>query len=125
MTKAKKLPVLLIAVIIYISFVLFFFLGLEIYKVVFYAVLGKPEELEGLLLLFTGAFASFISGFVGSVLALVSSIIYSARNLRGNPQRIRISIVSGLLAYALFVVFIILTALVIKTLHTPCPNCYK
>lgn len=125
MTKTKNSVIFFVALIIYTTFILFFFLGLEIYTRIYYAVLGKPEELDGLLLLFTSSFLAIISGFAGSIIALTSSVIYLIKKSRGNPQKRKISVISGLVAYILFIIFIIVTMLVIKALHTPCPNCYK
>jgi len=125
MTKTKNSVIFFVALIIYTTFILFFFLGLEIYTRIYYAVLGKPEELDGLLLLFTSSFLAIISGFAGSIIALTSSVIYLVKKSRDNPQKRKISVISGLAAYILFIIFIIVTMLVIKALHTPCPNCYK
>jgi len=125
MTKTKKSVIFFVDLIIYTTFILFFFLGLEIYTRIYYAVLGKPEELDGLLLLFTSSFLAIISGFAGSIIALTSSVIYLVKKSRDNPQKRKISVISGLAAYILFIIFIIVTMLVIKALHTPCPNCYK
>lgn len=112
----------LFSFIILVSFFLCSYVGIKINELFFNTTLGKPEELDWFLLLYSSILIGIISGITGSL--IITSIIgFTSRrsfHLKG------MSLGKILLRASCFaLLWIVLIIIIYGFLTPPCPNCYK
>ncbi|PIS13126.1 hypothetical protein COT69_00340 [candidate division WWE3 bacterium CG09_land_8_20_14_0_10_39_24] len=125
MNKQKLNYILLFSIILFLSFVLFSYVGIKLYEVSFNSVLGKPEELDWFLLLYSSIVLGIISGFIGSLITAVIIGFLSSKYISlFRSKALRISQVL-LMAYFLSGFWMLLAIILYGLATPPCPNCYK
>jgi len=125
MNKQKIKYILLFSLVLFLSFILFSYVGVKLYEIAFNNVLGKPEELDWFLLLYSSIILGTIFGLIGSLITTVI-VGFLANKYIAIFRSKALSVVKVLLIAYFLSIFWIFLAIIIYGLSTPpCPNCYK
>ena len=125
MNKQEIKYILVFSLVLFLSFVLFSYVGVKLYEVVFNNVLGKPEELDWFLLLYSSIILGIIFGLVGSLITTFIVGFLAKKHIAVFHSKV-LSVGKVLLTAYFLSIFWIFLAIIIYGLSTPpCPNCYK
>jgi len=108
-----------------VSFILFFLLGLKLNNIIFFGVLGKPEDMGWLLFTFSSIFFGLIFGVIGSLLAIIIYGLWIKAKLPKLQSKRFLLLKVCFCAYALSLLWILLVIIALGIIIPPCPNCYK
>ena len=117
--------ILLSSIFIFILMVILFFVGLLLNKVIFFGVLGKPEEMGWLLFMLTGGVFGLSFSFVGSLLGAIIVYLHARKNADISKNVIHPFISLVLPSYFLGVLWMLVAIILIGKIIPPCPTCVR